>query len=58
VVDDVRRIRNHPLVPSRIPIYGYIYNVKTGTLHEVTAATEGRSRELTPASRRSSRRSA
>lgn len=40
VVDDVRRIRNHPLVPSRIPIYGYIYNVKTGTLDEVTAATE------------------
>jgi carbonic anhydrase len=40
VVDDVRRIRNHPLVPSRIPIYGYIYDVKTGTLGEVTAATE------------------
>jgi carbonic anhydrase len=40
VVDDVRRIRNHPLVPSRIPIYGYVYNVATGSLEEVAAATE------------------
>jgi len=40
VVDDVRRIRNHPLVPSRIPIYGYVYNVKTGALEEVAEATE------------------
>ena len=39
VVDDVRRIREHPLVPSRIPIYGYIYNVETGNLEEVAAAT-------------------
>jgi len=40
VVADVRRIRNHPLVPSRIPIYGYIYDVKTGKLVEVPEATE------------------
>jgi len=40
VVEDVRRIRNHPLVPSRIPIYGYVYNVKTGGLEEVSDATE------------------
>jgi carbonic anhydrase len=40
VVDDVRRIRNHPLVPSRIPIYGYVYNVRTGALEEVAEATE------------------
>jgi carbonic anhydrase len=39
VVDDVRRIREHPLVPKRIPIYGYIYDVKTGRLNEVAAAT-------------------
>jgi carbonic anhydrase len=39
VVDDVRRIREHPLVPARIPIYGYVYNVKTGNLEEVAAAT-------------------
>jgi carbonic anhydrase len=40
VVEDVRRIRSHPLVPSRIPIYGYVYNVGTGGLEEVAGATE------------------
>ncbi|MEJ2158910.1 MAG: carbonic anhydrase [Chromatiales bacterium] len=40
VVDDVNRIRHHPLVPVRIPIYGYIYDVATGRLVEVPAATE------------------
>jgi carbonic anhydrase len=32
---DVRRIRNHPLVPADIAIYGYIYDVKSGRLNEV-----------------------
>jgi carbonic anhydrase len=40
VVDDVATIRNHPLVPGRIPIYGFVYDVKTGKLLEVPAATE------------------
>ncbi len=40
VLEDVQRIRNHSLVPSHIPIYGYIYNVKTGKLEEVPEATE------------------
>ena len=40
VYDDVKRIRNHPLVPREIPLYGYIYDVKTGQLIEVTEATE------------------
>lgn len=40
VVEDVQRIRNHPLVPTNIPIYGYIYDVKSGKLIEVTEATE------------------
>ena len=40
VVDDVRAIRSHPLVPARIPVYGYIYDVKTGRLIEVPEATE------------------
>jgi hypothetical protein len=31
VVEDVTRIRNHPLVPRSIPIFGYIYDVTTGT---------------------------
>jgi carbonic anhydrase len=39
VVEDVTRIRNHPLVPKRIPIYGYIYDVTTGRLVEVPGAT-------------------
>jgi carbonic anhydrase len=38
VVADVTRIRQHPLVPSRIPIYGYIYNVSSGKLVEVPEA--------------------
>ena len=38
VIDDVRRVRTHPLVPKTIPIYGYIYDVKTGTLIEVPEA--------------------
>jgi carbonic anhydrase len=40
VSEDVKRIRNHPLVPARIPIYGYVYDVHTGKLEEVTEATE------------------
>jgi carbonic anhydrase len=39
VAADVRRIRSHPLVPKRVPIYGYIYDVKTGRLNEVADAT-------------------
>jgi carbonic anhydrase len=40
VVADVRRIRTHPMVPKTIPIYGYIYEVTTGRLVEVPAATQ------------------
>lgn len=39
VVEDVTRIRQHPLVPSDIAIYGYIYDCKTGRLVEVEEAT-------------------
>jgi len=39
VVADVRRIRSHPLVPRIIPIYGFIYDVKTGKLEEIPEAT-------------------
>lgn len=38
VVQDVRRIRQHPLVPAYIPVYGYIYDVATGRLVEVPEA--------------------
>jgi len=40
VVQDVKRIRRHPLVPAYIPIYGYVYDVKTGRLVEVPEATK------------------
>jgi carbonic anhydrase len=40
VLEDVVRIKSHPLVPADIPVYGYIYDVKTGRLLEVPAATE------------------
>jgi len=39
VAADVKRIRNHPLVPGDIPIYGYVYDVATGRLVEVPEAT-------------------
>jgi len=39
VVEDVTRIRNHPLVPASIPVYGYIYDVTSGKLIEVPEAT-------------------
>jgi carbonic anhydrase len=39
VTADVTRIRNHPLVPSSIAIYGYIYDVTSGRLIEVEEAT-------------------
>jgi carbonic anhydrase len=38
-VEDVKRIKDHPLVPQHIPVYGYIYDVKTGNLIEVPEAT-------------------
>ncbi len=38
VRDDVRRIREHPLIPASISIYGYIYDVKSGKLIEVPEA--------------------
>jgi carbonic anhydrase len=39
VVEDVRRIKAHPLVPGYIPVYGYIYDCRTGRLMEVPEAT-------------------
>jgi carbonic anhydrase len=40
VTEDVQRIRRHPLVPKSIPIYGFVYDVKTGSLVEVPEATK------------------
>ena len=38
VVEDVKRIKGHPLVPPEIPVYGYIYDCKNGELIEVPEA--------------------
>ena len=40
VVADVRRLRGHPLVAGRIPIHGYVYDVRTGALVEVPEAAK------------------
>jgi carbonic anhydrase len=40
VTADVTRIRSHPLVPRDVPVYGYIYDVKSGRMIDVPAATE------------------
>jgi carbonic anhydrase len=40
VVEDVARIRNHPLVNKSIPVHGYIYDVKSGRLIEVPEASQ------------------
>jgi carbonic anhydrase len=40
VTEDVARIKAHALVPSNIPVYGYIYDVTSGRLIEVPSATE------------------
>ena len=40
VIEDVQRIRRHPLVPKNIPIHGFVYEVETGRLLEVPGAKE------------------
>lgn len=40
VASDVQRIRQHPLVPRDITVYGYIYDVKSGKLVAVPQANE------------------
>ncbi|SHE80996.1 carbonic anhydrase [Kaistia soli DSM 19436] len=40
VLHDVKHIREHPLVPGYIPIFGFIYDVRTGRLNEVEEASE------------------
>ena len=39
VQSDVERIRNHPLVPKSIPVHAYIYQVESGRIVEVPAAS-------------------
>lgn len=40
VLEDVKRIRNHPLVSDSVSIYGFIFDVKSGKIIEVNGANE------------------
>ena len=40
VLEDMKRIRNHPLVSGSESIYGYIFDVKSGKIVEVKQASE------------------
>ena len=40
VIQDVKRIREHSLVPRSIPVYGFLYDVRTGRLKAVPGAAE------------------
>jgi len=47
VYQDVKAIRNHPLIPSDIPIYGFIFDVISGELIPVPKANKiGKARPL------------
>jgi len=35
ILEDLEKIKNHPLIPKNINIYGFIYDVKTGQLQSI-----------------------
>ncbi|MDY6820266.1 MAG: carbonic anhydrase [Deferribacterota bacterium] len=46
VIDDVLRIKGHPLVPDNVSVFGFIFDLKTGELIEVEEASRaGKSSE-------------
>ena len=36
VVEDVGKLKSHPLVPKTIGIYGFVYSTEDGSLKEIT----------------------
>ena len=40
LIADIKRLRHHPLVPGRIPIYGFVYDCDSGRLNPVPEAME------------------
>ncbi len=34
--DDVRQVRSHPLIPESVSVGGFLYDVDTGLLHQLT----------------------
>jgi carbonic anhydrase len=39
-LEDVKRIREHPLVSKTVSVYGFVFDVKSGKLTEVTEASK------------------
>ena len=37
-IEDVQRIRNHPLISNTVSVYGYIFDVKSGKINAVPGA--------------------
>ena len=37
VREQVRKVKSHPWIPKSIPVRGFVYDVKTGKLTEVSA---------------------
>ncbi|MBI3302432.1 MAG: carbonic anhydrase [Deltaproteobacteria bacterium] len=37
VRQQIQKVKSHPWIPAHIPVRGFIYDVKTGRLNEVTA---------------------
>jgi len=33
--EDVARVRSHPLIPDRVPVGGFLYDVDTGLLEHL-----------------------
>jgi carbonic anhydrase len=31
----IQKVKSHPWIPKTVPVRGFVYNVKTGRLHEV-----------------------
>ena len=46
VLEDVTRIKASSMVPSDIPVYGYIYDCKSGRLIKVPAGLQDRLRYM------------
>ncbi len=40
VKKQIERLKSHPWIPQRIPVRGFVYDVKSGKLEEVAAAGE------------------
>ena len=38
ILEDLEKIKNHPLIPKNINIYGFIYDAKTGKLQPIEPA--------------------